>query len=201
MRGCSDGNIKGVCISTTATSAFPSSFMNTHIFATSSIVAELFESRIRTYLRFASSAVFIYDYLLTLGREIRYIWPAEWSIVKVLYILTRYLAFADVALALYYHLKPRLSVTDCKRLTMSSSWLLVLGIAVAEVILILRTWAVWNRGRFIGTFLIGFFVLSLIAACVLEGLFLGSLTFAPSPSDVVPGCILTGGNSARYSPV
>ncbi|KAH8102198.1 hypothetical protein BXZ70DRAFT_59677 [Cristinia sonorae] len=97
---------------------------------------------------------------------------------------------------MFYHLKPNLSAAECKSLTMSSSWLLVVGIIVAEAILTLRTWAVWNRGKYIGIFLIFIWTSSAIGACLIEGLFLASLTYVPSSSNAVPGCILTGGKSA-----
>ncbi|KAH8102196.1 hypothetical protein BXZ70DRAFT_59746 [Cristinia sonorae] len=162
----------------------------------SEALSVLFELRIRTYLRFASSAVFVYDYLLTLGQEITFIWPFEWSTVDALYVLTRYLAFADTIVAMFYHLKPNLTAAECKSLTLSSSWILVVGIIVAEAILTLRTWAIWNRGKYIGVFLIAIFTSCMIVACLIEGLFLGSLTFAPSFNDAIPGCILTDANPA-----
>lgn len=42
-----------------------------------------------------------YDYLTTLDREVSLIWASPWSIAKVLFLLTRYLPFADVAVISY----------------------------------------------------------------------------------------------------
>lgn len=42
----------------------------------------------------------IWDYLLTLKREILLVWPSNWGTVKVLFLINRYLPFFDVPLAL-----------------------------------------------------------------------------------------------------
>ena len=38
----------------------------------------------------------VYDYLSTLPREVSLIWPAQWSVMKVLFLVTRYLPFIDL---------------------------------------------------------------------------------------------------------
>ncbi|KAF7433532.1 hypothetical protein PC9H_005488 [Pleurotus ostreatus] len=53
------------------------------------------------FFQVAGTGLFIYDYVLTLGDEARYVWTAPWSLGKILFLLTRYPTFVDVALALY----------------------------------------------------------------------------------------------------
>ena len=43
----------------------------------------------------------VYDYFLTLSREVELIWPSNWNFVKYLFFLTRYLPFLDVSVVLY----------------------------------------------------------------------------------------------------
>jgi hypothetical protein len=43
-------------------------------------------------------ALVIYDYALTLNREIDYIWLSKWSMIKVTFLVQRYLPFLDLIL-------------------------------------------------------------------------------------------------------
>ncbi|CAA7270799.1 unnamed protein product [Cyclocybe aegerita] len=43
----------------------------------------------------ASAVVFLWDYLLTIGMEVTYIWPSPWTGMKVIYFTQRYLPFID----------------------------------------------------------------------------------------------------------
>lgn len=40
----------------------------------------------------------VYDWLLILPQEVKYIWRASWNYTKVLYLLARYTPFAGMAL-------------------------------------------------------------------------------------------------------
>ncbi|KZO91510.1 hypothetical protein CALVIDRAFT_568198 [Calocera viscosa TUFC12733] len=44
--------------------------------------------------RYASTALFLYDTLITLGDEIEYVWKAKWSTPKGLYLVVRYFGLA-----------------------------------------------------------------------------------------------------------
>lgn len=43
----------------------------------------------------------VLDYLLTFDLEISLIWKSNWSIMKVLFLLARYMPFADLILIFY----------------------------------------------------------------------------------------------------
>ncbi|KAJ3555243.1 hypothetical protein NP233_g12253 [Leucocoprinus birnbaumii] len=87
----------------------------------------------------------VLDWLLTFRLESSLIWPAKWSNIKILYLLTRYLPIIDVFIVMYHQFDPSLSVTACKATYESACWLAIFGIALAEIILTVRTWAVWRR--------------------------------------------------------
>jgi hypothetical protein len=40
----------------------------------------------------------IYDYALTLNREIDYVWPSKWNLIKATFLVQRYLPFLDLIL-------------------------------------------------------------------------------------------------------
>jgi hypothetical protein len=41
-------------------------------------------------------ALFVYDYSLTLTREIDFIWFSRWNVIKVVFLMQRYLPFLDL---------------------------------------------------------------------------------------------------------
>ncbi|KAF8509583.1 hypothetical protein JB92DRAFT_2729836 [Gautieria morchelliformis] len=90
----------------------------------------------------------MYDHMLTLELEVKLVWPASWSIAKVLFFATRYLVFADVSLNLCFHLAPAsISPKLCTFFFLLSGSLIMLGILIAELTLVFRTWVIWGRDR------------------------------------------------------
>ncbi|KAF8659938.1 hypothetical protein AX16_001674 [Volvariella volvacea WC 439] len=82
---------------------------------------------------FAGAALFVYDYALTIGMEVDLVWWSEWNVVKVLYLIQRYMPFADaIALTIWYK---------------SMAWMYIIGVAISEVVLTWRAWAVWNQDK------------------------------------------------------
>ena len=41
-------------------------------------------------------ALVVYDYMLTLTREIDYVWFSRWNTIKITFLVQRYLPFLDV---------------------------------------------------------------------------------------------------------
>jgi hypothetical protein len=39
--------------------------------------------------------MFLYDYLLTIGREIKLVWFSRWNVIKIAFLIQRYLPFVD----------------------------------------------------------------------------------------------------------
>ncbi|KIJ35519.1 hypothetical protein M422DRAFT_782533 [Sphaerobolus stellatus SS14] len=53
-------------------------------------IGPLAQLRVANYATVAAFTVLIYDIVLSLSKEVEYIWRTEWSIIKVLYIIARY---------------------------------------------------------------------------------------------------------------
>lgn len=151
--------------------------------------------RIATCTDAAAATLLVYDYILTVPREIDYIWSSKWSVIKIMFLITRYLPFSDVSIVLLYQLKPFITPQSCEWLFKISGWLIVVGIAIAETILAIRTWALWERHRNMTAFLV-VLVASAVGSCFyVESIFLDSARFATYPHPATPGCILTERNS------
>jgi len=158
------------------------------------IITALEQLRMVAYFNFIGSTMFIYDYFLTLPSEVNLVWPAPWNLMKVLFIVTRYLPFADVVVHLYYHLQSRPTAAACLNTFIISSWLFYAGTATSELILTLRTWAVWNRDWRLSIGLPIFFALYLGVNIPFILKFLKSLKFMALPTPAMLGCVAIKGS-------
>jgi len=125
---------------------------------------------------------------------VKLIWPSRFNLIKFLFFLTRYLPFFDVSLVLYYQLKPFITVNQCKVTYFPAGWCIVIGIATAEIILVVRTWAIWGRTRKMGLILAAACLVAIVPVLYVENVFLKSLVFSPYPNRATPGCLLTAGS-------
>ncbi|KAJ7151886.1 hypothetical protein C8R43DRAFT_1004598 [Mycena crocata] len=105
-------------------------------------------------------AVLTYDTLLNIDEEYRHIWKTRWSLVKFLYLWTRYSTFVDATLAV--HLRTHIAVhqTNCRALTIFDRSFAVAGLVVTEVILTVRTYALYGQSkRILGGLLVMWFAI------------------------------------------
>jgi len=57
-----------------------------------------------------SSAMFIWDYLLTFRMEVDLVWKSRWNLTKALYLLQRYLPFIDTVWLVLYRQSDAFSI-------------------------------------------------------------------------------------------
>ncbi|KAF8997602.1 hypothetical protein BDQ17DRAFT_1363090 [Cyathus striatus] len=160
----------------------------------STLIVALKHAQIFRFINISSIVVLIYDYLLTLELEISEIWSSKWNLMKCIFLVTRYLPLVDSALIFYHHFAPRLSEEACRAAYKGNAWLLIFGGCFAEIILTLRTLAVWGNKQNLCIILYAFFVGIWTAAAVLIAVFLKTITFAPYQDTGIPGCVDTGGS-------
>lgn len=151
-------------------------------------IASAARQKITKYVDVAALALLVVDYLGTLEMEVANMWPAKWSVAKVLFFLSRYSALLDVPLAIYYHTALGLPVRTCRILFSVESSSLLVGVALSEAILFLRVYALSGRNRkFLWVLLFQFFAVH-IAEFIIFGNFLTKLEFGPSRIPTVIGC-------------
>ncbi|CAA7267485.1 unnamed protein product [Cyclocybe aegerita] len=101
----------------------------------------------------ASLVILIYDWFFTIRLEVATIWKSQWSVMKVLYITTRYVAYLQFVDLVYYNPRPNgaeplTSVPKvCQIAYEIHVWSLTIGVGAGEALLSLRTWAVWGGSR------------------------------------------------------
>lgn len=152
-------------------------------------------ARVVTSFDVLGVTIFVYDYFLTLGMEVEFVWSSKWGFMKVLYLLQRYLPFLDsVCLCLMHQLSADIDTRVCLIVERARGWLMIIGFALSELILTLRAWAVWERSMRVGIFLSVLFTLTLAAELAVTRLFLHGLRFSEKPYPEFVGCFITGAN-------
>jgi len=139
----------------------------------------------------ACGTLLVYDFMCTLDQEVAHIWTSPWTVGTVLFFLNRYLPFIDTFLSL----KLKLSVNTpdrCQKEFTVVTWLIVAGIIISEVILALRTYAIWQRKRLVLIILCLSSAITFIPAIVVTHIELKSLIYVPSE---FPGCRLSTASS------
>ncbi|KAF8974258.1 hypothetical protein BDZ97DRAFT_1647266 [Flammula alnicola] len=140
----------------------------------------------------------IVDYIQTLDLEIALIWNAKWSIVKMLFLIARYPTFLDISLVLYVTLSHHQSDKNCAVAYDISSVITLIGIGAAEVIFVLRTYALWGNNKNLLRFLVSQVIVIYIPEIVCLALFLRSLEYGSPPLPSVAGCYQTAGSDIIF---
>ncbi|GJF00614.1 hypothetical protein PsYK624_169080 [Phanerochaete sordida] len=108
-------------------------------------------SIIESLVTFTTLCGQVYDYVLTIESEVKLVWYTKWNLTKLLFLVSRYSAFVDAILTTYDHFSPTISEETCHGISNAIPWVILGGVGVAEIILIIRTWAIWDRDRRIGS--------------------------------------------------
>ncbi|KAF9459071.1 hypothetical protein BDZ94DRAFT_1061481 [Collybia nuda] len=97
---------------------------------------------------YTSISILVFDYFETLILEINYIWKSKGIAGKILFSLTRYLPFLYLLLSLFdSYLREAISFKTCSTLRDAVAGCVCAGVIVSEVILLLRTFALWGKNR------------------------------------------------------
>jgi len=127
----------------------------------------------------ACGTILVYDWICTFDQELSYVWARPWSLGTMLFVLNRYLPFIDIPVALSAKFM-RITPEDCLRRNELVGWLTALGLFLSEVILMIRTYALWERKCAV---LVSLTILSLLTAAVtavITHLELTSLQYVPT---------------------
>lgn len=163
---------------------------NSSLAALEEAIRELQNVQLAKFVVVATLCLLIYDYFLTVDEEFQLVWPSRWGVPKTLFFLNRYLAFIDPAMLLVVLVVgggSEFCVKGFQILAGFSSF----GFIIAQIILMMRAWAIWERGILITAILA-----LMVVACVGVDImvlkrYLSGITFIPSPARVLKGCLLS----------
>ncbi|OCH87889.1 hypothetical protein OBBRIDRAFT_128728 [Obba rivulosa] len=141
----------------------------------------LFKAHLVEYVFVASLAAAIYDYFLTMGDEVSLVWPSRWSLMKVLFLLNRYLVFVDTAIAVQTSINLFSNLEECDAEHRVFICIYVMGIGIVELIIGIRTYAVWRCSKRILCLLVTVYLSGFAGVLFLLNRFVQIETF-PSPT-------------------
>ncbi|KAK0200450.1 hypothetical protein DFS33DRAFT_1456702 [Desarmillaria ectypa] len=144
----------------------------------------------------ASVTVLLYDILLLLPTEIDYVWlPRPIHRHLLLFALNRYLPLVDTVTTINWLLhKP--TPAQCRQFAFIAGPLMALGIVTSQAILMIRTYAIWDRSRAVFWCFIGTGIFCFIPGIVGLAIELKTIQFIELPSNH-PGCMAVFSNMAR----
>ncbi|CAA7263751.1 unnamed protein product [Cyclocybe aegerita] len=142
----------------------------------------------------AAFTLFSYDYLLTLGMEVKHVWPGAWTPVKIVYLLQRYLPFIDtLLLEAQISFAQNLTLKTCTILSNVGRSMVFVGLASSEILLAIRVWAVWNKNELLSIFLPVAFAACFLPHIPILYFFLTSIQFGVAPWPLF-GCFAVSAN-------
>ncbi|TEB35311.1 hypothetical protein FA13DRAFT_1811043 [Coprinellus micaceus] len=146
----------------------------------------------RGYSGVASLALVSFDHAITAQDEVELVWSRGWGFGTLLFALNRYLPYTDLVVNRLLFRLP-LDPKRCRQMDGFVTWMTLLGIALSEGILVLRTMALWNNSRPI-LYLLGFsFFCLLVVSIIVINLFNKSLVYGPFFDNV--GCKVIESNN------
>ncbi|KAJ7434349.1 hypothetical protein B0H11DRAFT_2258542 [Mycena galericulata] len=120
----------------------------------SDFVRQRFGSVTISYVSVASLTLLSCDLLLNVGAEYHHIWKSKWSLIKCLYLWSRYGPFIDTTIAMLRgsgavsaEVLFGVALTSCNTLTKFNTVFSIFGIGVTEVILIIRTYTLYGSSK------------------------------------------------------
>ncbi|KAJ7085857.1 hypothetical protein C8R43DRAFT_1142481 [Mycena crocata] len=122
------------------------------------------EIMITRYVNAAAFVILLYDHLLTLGTEIKLIWPAKLTSAKVLFLFIRYMV--PCAITVY-----TVQLSGLSHIVLSNTafmgWATV---AISNFLILLRLWVIWDRDRKLMIYTLMCFIIAQIAGLVAASL-------------------------------
>ncbi|KAK0189773.1 hypothetical protein F5146DRAFT_1052478 [Armillaria mellea] len=139
------------------------------IAAFQAFVENLYDNKKSSYSYVSALSFLTWDIIVSFGDEVNYIWVSQWSIPKLMYFLARYYPFLYlIACNLrisYEYIIVSLATDIPKRCHRSSCqaywfWSLIGGpsfvIIILDIILLLRVFSLYNRNKWLLTFMVLF---------------------------------------------
>ncbi|KAJ3754094.1 hypothetical protein EV360DRAFT_87165 [Lentinula raphanica] len=164
--------------------------------------------RIGQSITYASVALFLYDYSLTVWKEAKYVWrPRRITLSSVTFIIARYAAMASAIITLLPVRAITVAVTNTQTdmclfknaavpsIDSAATVCRLIAIIASELILAVRTWAIWGRSRKVLITLISFSLAGIISTATIVAMSIVSNHVVPLVSEQFQSiCSLTISN-------
>jgi len=100
------------------------------------------------YATVAFVMTLLYDYALTFAEEVEFVWRQKMGLAKMLFLLNRYIPLVDLVILMNSYVNQDIhNEKFCSPWFQIDSWLAVFSAIVIDIMMLLRTWAIWRRSR------------------------------------------------------
>ncbi|KAF8836607.1 hypothetical protein BDN67DRAFT_973940 [Paxillus ammoniavirescens] len=124
--------------------------------------------------------IWIYEYAITFDDEVTFLSDSKWNIVKIIYLVCRYLMFPFVITNIFHFLQFGLSLEACKSYFSFNLFAGTTIIICAELMFLMRTYAIWNRSKAALIIIVVNFTAFLVPIVVILVFFNSAVTVMPS---------------------
>lgn len=138
------------------------------------------------YFQIAAFVMLVYDQILTFPDEVERIWKQNWSGATILFLINRYVTPLQFIVGIDAFQDPIWTKSACDRFVAFEGSSTVAMVAVCEMIMILRVYALYGRSRLILAFLLFLWV----AQVTLSSIGMRTGFAVPLPPGFV-GCIFS----------
>ncbi|KAF9237220.1 hypothetical protein BU15DRAFT_63287 [Melanogaster broomeanus] len=121
----------------------------------------------------------VFDYLITIEDEARWVWGRRWDTTRFIFTVSRYLPFLGTGLTSYYLSINSASEPCPASLQITENVIHIIGVVAAELLLILRTYALWLGDKRLLYGLLAYATVSICVAVVID----------TSPTQFLPGVV------------
>ncbi|KAK7013149.1 hypothetical protein R3P38DRAFT_1523791 [Favolaschia claudopus] len=121
------------------------------------------ETFVDNYMLYATTAMLVYELLTTFDEEVERVWSLKWRLPKLLFMLNRYIVRGLLILQLIAGNYPGTSPRFCQ---IYGYWQIIpprLAIIVAQAIMVIRLWAIYNNSRKMLLFLVVVYTAEVVA--------------------------------------
>jgi xanthosine utilization system XapX-like protein len=122
--------------------------------------SEVADLQISKYTNIGAFAILIFDFSITFQDEVKWTWSRPWDITRVIFAISRYLPFIGSGLTVYAALR----VSGPPPPSLAENIIHIIGIIAAEGLLVIRTWAFWQKSKRVLIGLVAYGAVTIIAA-------------------------------------
>ncbi|KAG1779927.1 hypothetical protein EV702DRAFT_1083176 [Suillus placidus] len=108
-----------------------------------SYLSEVADLQISKYANIGGLAILVFDYCITFQDEVHWTWSRPWGLIRVIFTISRYLPFLGSGLTAYAALR----VSGPCPPSLAENIIHILSIVAAEGMLVIRTWAFWQKSK------------------------------------------------------
>lgn len=117
--------------------------------------SEVADLQISKFANIGAFSILIFDFCITFQDEVKWTWSRPWDTTRVIFVISRYLPFIGSALTAYAALR----VSGPPAPSLAENSIHIISIVAAEGLLLIRTWAFWQKSKPV---LIGLMVYSMV---------------------------------------